>query len=103
MSCFVSGPCETPGQQADVGDQHPGDRAGDGRLDVLGQAATAAEPGECAFDDPSSRENFEAFRPWGTLHHFDRPLAVCGQRSLEFVACVAAIGEQMAQPWVEAA
>src|SRR6266851_524006 len=53
------GLCETTGEEADAGDQDPGLGAGDGRLEVLGQAAVAAEPGEGAFDHPSLRLGFE--------------------------------------------
>src|SRR5437870_4135136 len=53
------GLCETAGEEADAGDQDPGLGAGDGRLEVLGQAAVAAEPGESAFDHPSLWLGFE--------------------------------------------
>jgi len=39
-----------------VGDEDPGDGAFDGRFDVLGEPAAAAEPGEGAFDYPSARQ-----------------------------------------------
>lgn len=43
-----------PGEHADVGNEDPGNGAGDGHLEVLCQSATAAEPGEGALDDPAA-------------------------------------------------
>ena len=52
---MVSSPCEASDEHADMGDVDPCDGAGDGRLEVLGEAPASAEPGEGAFDDPATR------------------------------------------------
>jgi len=43
-----------------VGDEHPSDSACDGDLEILGETAAPAEPRECALDDPSAWQYFEA-------------------------------------------
>jgi len=42
-----------------MGDEHPNNRAGNGGLEVLGELAAAAEPGEGAFDHPSTGQDAE--------------------------------------------
>ena len=61
-----------------MGDEEPGGCAGDGGLEVLGETATAAEPGEGALDDPSSRQELEAFDAGRTLDDLDGPRAAIG-------------------------
>ncbi len=56
---MFSGPSETAREDADAGDQDPSLGAGDGRLEVLGEAAVASEPGEGAFDHPSLGLGFQ--------------------------------------------
>jgi hypothetical protein len=67
--------CEAPGEHADVGDEDPCDGAGDGGLEVLGEAAAAAKPCEGPFNDPPARQHFEALGGIGSLDDLDRPAA----------------------------
>ena len=80
-----------------MGDERPGNGAGDCRFEILCQPATATEPCESAFDDPSARQNFEALRRVGALDNFDRPFAHAFQRPAQFLPGIAAVGEDMAQ------
>jgi hypothetical protein len=49
-------------------------------LEVFGETAASAEPGECAFDDPASRQELEAFDAMGTLDDLDGPWTAVGER-----------------------
>jgi hypothetical protein len=49
-----------------VRNECPGN-GGDCRLEILCEPATATEPCERTFDDPSAGQNFEALRRVGTL------------------------------------
>ena len=51
---LISSSCELPSEGSDVGDERPGNSAGDGRLEILCQSTTATEPCESTFDDPSA-------------------------------------------------
>lgn len=53
--------CESSGELADVGDDDPCLGGGDGALEILDQLSAPAEPRECAFNAPSTRQDFEAF------------------------------------------
>ena len=86
-----------------MSDERPGNGAGDGRFEILRQSTAAAEPCESSFDDPSARQNFEALRRVGAFDDFDRPFTHALQRLAQFLAGIAAIGEDMAQPWIERA
>ena len=86
-----------------MSDERPSNGAGDGRLEILRQSTAAAEPCESSFDDPSARQNFEALRRVGAFDDFDRPFAHAFQRLAQFLPGIAAIGEDMAQPWIERA
>jgi hypothetical protein len=68
----------------DVRDENPGRCAGNGRFEVLGQSAASSEPGECALDEPSSRQNFETIGAIRTLDDFEGhlPIAASAPRSL---------------------
>src|SRR5271170_3660906 len=89
--------CEAAGEEPQVGEQDPGCRAGDGRLEVLGETPAAAEPGEGAFDHPSPGQQLEAFDASRTLDDLDRPRAAIGDRCEQLRAAIDAIGEDMAQ------
>lgn len=67
--------------------------AGDGSLDIL--CEPAPEPGESAFNDPSLRQNLEAPGMIGALDDLQSPGADPGQASLQFLAAVAPIGEDV--------
>ena len=83
-----------------MGDVRPGNSAGDGRFEILRQSTAAAQPCESPFDDPSARQNLEALRRVGAFDDFDRPFAHALQRLAQFRTGIAAIGEDMAQPWI---
>ena len=67
-------------------------------LEVLGQPAAASQPGECPFDHPAPRQDFEALGGIGSLDDFGHEarhgllLPLGEDRSL-----IAAIGEQLLQ------
>ena len=77
MISMFSGPCEASGEQANAGDHEPGLGAGDGFLEVLGEASVASEPGEGAFDDPAFGFRLEDTDPLGTSDDLDGPFAEC--------------------------
>ncbi len=54
-------PWQSMDHELDAGDHDPGFRHDDGGLVVFGQALILVEPGQCAFDHPSSWQNLEAF------------------------------------------
>ena len=62
MIALISSSCESPGEGSDVGDERPGNGAGDCGFEILCQPTTATEPRESTFHDPSARQNFEAVR-----------------------------------------
>ena len=84
-----------------MSDQRPGNGAGDGRFEIFRQSAAPAEPCESSFDHPSARQNFEPLRDVGASDYFERPFTNTFQRLAQFLAGIAAIGEDMAQPWIE--
>jgi len=64
----------------------------------LCQSATATEPCESTFDNPSAWQNFEALRRVRTLDDFYRPFADALQSLAQFISSIATIGKDMAQP-----
>ena len=82
----------------DVREEDPGDGAGDRGLEILGEAAAAAEPGEGTLDDPASGQHFEPLGAIGALDDLDCPAAGLRQFQPQLVAGIAAIGEDVAQP-----
>ena len=86
-----------------MSNQRPGNGAGDGRFEIFRQSTAAAEPCESSFDHPSARQNFEPLRGVGASDYFERPFTNTFQRLAQFLAGIAAFGEDMAQPWIERA
>lgn len=86
-----------------MSDQRPGNGAGDGRFEIFRQSTAAAEPCESSFDQPSARQHFERLRGVGASDYFERPFTNTFQRLAQFLAGIATIGEDMAQPWIERA
>ena len=80
-----------------MGDEEPRRCAGDGSLEVLGEAATAAKPGKGALDDPSPRQELEAFDAGWALDDFDVPASAMRQGADQLVAAIDPIGKDMAQ------
>src|SRR5215218_6951135 len=90
--------CEPAGEEPDAGDESPGAGAFDGFLPVLGEASAPAEPGECAFDDPSARQHLKSLGRVGSLDDRDGPGPMTLEGIAQFAARIAAIGEDVAQP-----
>src|ERR1700694_2090710 len=95
---MVSCASEAAGKELDAGDHKPGESTFDRGLEVLGEAAVTVEPGDGALDHPAALDEVEARGGLDALYDFDRPLAELFECGLEFVAGVAGIGEDMAQP-----
>ena len=79
-----------------MGDENPGNRACDGGLEVFGEPAASVEPCECSLDNPSTRQNLEAFRGIGSFDDFKSPGSEFGQGVLELVARIGAVSEDVA-------
>ena len=70
---------------------------------VLGQAATAIEPGEGAFDNPTLGENLEAFGVIRPFDDFDFEVRKrFGQSLLKDRPLISAIGEELLQKRIHA-
>ncbi len=65
----------------------------------LAKAPVPAEPCEGALDDPAAGQHLEAFGLVGALDDIERPRADLAERVPELVTGIAAVGEQVAQPW----
>ena len=86
-----------------MGDENPGNRACDGGLEVFGEPAASVEPCERSLDNPSTRQNLEAFRGIGSFDDFKSPGSEFGQGVLELVARIGAVSKDVAQPGIERA
>src|SRR6202043_2407931 len=74
--------------------------AGDCRFEILCQSATATDPCESTFDDPSAWQNFKALRRVGTFDDFYRPFPDTLQSLAQFISGIATIGKDMAEPGI---
>src|SRR5271170_2831274 len=97
MISMFSGPCETTGEETDAGDEEPGLGAGDGSLEVFGEATIAAEPGEGAFDDPAFGFGLECADTLGSGHDLNSPSTKRGDSVAELVTAVNTVGEDVLQ------
>ena len=62
---------------------------------ILGQSAATVEPSDCTFDDPSARQNDEAFGAIGTLDDFGFELrSNLGQRRMKDRPRIGAVGKE---------
>jgi hypothetical protein len=52
MVAFLTLACDFSCEHSNVGEQDPGGCTGDCCLEILGEAAASAEPGEGSLDDP---------------------------------------------------
>lgn len=68
-------------------------------MPVLCQSAAATKPGICALDDPAAEQDFKAFGGAGSLYCLERPIIDPRVRFAQFRLLIAAIGEDVAQPW----
>src|SRR4029453_11442818 len=89
--------CETAGEEAHIGEQHPGSGAGGGCLEIFGKAATAAEPGESALHHPAPRQQLKTLNAGWTLDDLDGPWSAIGDRGEQLFAAVDAVGEDMVE------
>ncbi len=97
MNRLISKSCDPSRKELDAGDHEPGRGAGDGRLEVLGETAVAAEPGESALHHPTPGQDLEARHAVASLDDLQPPLADLLQRLAEFRSGVGAIGEDLAR------
>src|SRR5262249_39051739 len=97
MIAMISSPCEAAREQADACHHDPRLGAGDARLEVLGEATVASEPGEGAFDHPSSRLSLEGSEGLGSSDNLDRPATQVGDCIQQLWSAIDAIDEDMAQ------
>ena len=84
-----------------MGDEDPCNGACDGGLEVLGEPAASIEPCERSLDNPSARQNLEAFRGIGSFDDFKGPGSEFGQGVLQLVTRIGAVSEDVAQPRIE--
>ena len=84
-----------------MGDEYPRCGAFDGGFEVLGEPAAAAKPGEGALDHPAAGKQFKPLGDVGPLDDLDGPFSNLGQGVTQFVAGIAAIGEDVPQPRIE--
>src|SRR5262245_49137707 len=92
-----SSPRETAGEEANAGDHDPGLGAGDGRLEVLGEATVASKPSQRAFDHPSLGLSFEGSDALGSSDDLNDPFAQVGKRAEQFGPAIDAISKDVAQ------
>lgn len=67
-------------------------------LKVLGEAAVAIEPSQCAFGHPAPGKDDEALGGIGPLYDLDSPFPDPAQSLPQLVTRITAIGKNMAQP-----
>ena len=98
MISVFSGSCEAAGQEADAGDQAPGMGAGDGRLEVFGEAAVTIEPGKGAFDGPAAWQDLETDGAGHATDDLDRPFAEFSELIAELIASIGALAKRSRSP-----
>src|SRR5207245_2235139 len=87
----------TARKHADAGDRDPGLGAGDGRLEVFGEAAVASEPGEGSFDYPSFWLRLEGSDTLASRDDLDRPFSQVGDCIDQLLTAIDPVREDMAQ------
>ena len=100
MSAGIVIPGQPSGEEADVGDDDPRLGAGEGCFEVFGEAPATAEPCEGSLDDPATGQQHEAFGFVGPFDDLNGPRAHRAEPAFQLLASVAAIGEDVAQPWI---
>jgi len=78
-------------------DEKPGSGAGDGGLEVLGEATASAEPSKGALDHPAPGQELEAFDAGRPFDDLDRPRAAMVDGGAQLGPSVDAVGEDAAQ------
>ena len=80
-----------------MSDEDPCGRAFDCRFEVFCEPSALREPGEGAFDDPSSGQELEAFDAGWSLDDVDVPGSAVCQGVEQLGAAIDAVGEDVAQ------
>ena len=81
----------------DAGEKEPSGFTGCGAFEVFGEPSVTAKPGEGTLDDPSSRQELEAFDAVRSFDDLDRPWPTMSERLFQLVATVDAIREDVLQ------
>jgi hypothetical protein len=76
-----------------MSDEKPRDFGGRGAFEVPAEAPAPTDPCEGAFDDPTARQQLEAFDAMWALGDFDRPRAEMDTGAGELLATINLIGE----------
>ena len=92
MLCGLS--CE----HSDRGDQCPCSCGSNGLFSTFGEPPAPSQLGECPFNHPAARQDLKALRRIGPPNDFDRPFSHGGECGSQFVASIAAVSENVAQP-----
>jgi len=80
-----------------VGDEKPSCFCGGRSLEVSTEAATPTEPRESAFDDPTPRQELEAFDAERPLDNLDAPRSAMGERGDKLFAPIHPVGKDMSE------
>src|SRR5215210_3007914 len=97
MISIFSGSREASDEEADAGEKEPGLLAFDGSLEVFGEPAIAAEPGERTFDHPALALRLESADPLDAGDDLDVPLAELCDGIAQLGAPVDPVGEEVSQ------
>src|SRR5438105_10511498 len=85
---MFSGPCETPGQHPNAGEQDPRLGARDCFLKILAEPSAAVEPSKRSFNHPTSRLSLERTDALRSRDDLNDPLAELGDRRGQLLPAV---------------
>src|SRR4051794_20044641 len=91
----MSSSCEAAGKELDTGNHQPCFGAGNGRLEVLGEAPVASKPGEGALHHPSAWLGLEGSDTLGSCDDLDGPFAEVGDRVEQLFSPVNTVGDDV--------
>src|SRR5215210_1989413 len=97
MILGISSSCEATGEKLDTGNHEPCLGAGDGGLEVLGEAAVASEPCESSLNHPAPRLGLEGADTLSSRNDLDGPLAEVSHCVEQLFSPVDAVGKDVAQ------
>ena len=80
-----------------MGDEKPGNFGGGGALEVPGETTASAKPCKRAFDDPTSRQELEAFDPGRSLDNLDCPFSAVGECFENLFAAINPVGKDVSK------
>lgn len=89
--------CDFSYEPSDMGEQNPSSCTVDCCLEIFGEAAASAEPGEGSLDDPSAGQEFKTFRSVGAFYDLYGPFPDFFEAPFQFRPSIATIGEDMPQ------